>query len=122
MKLKLEPIISGIVLAMLIKMLTTPFDIIGLVAVGFVVGYMVNSGPISGLVNSVIVGTTVGAIQTILSTFINSNASFQSFISYGFAGLAPTNFSALIYYLIYFCIIMGISGAIGGTLNKNNWS
>ncbi|MDR2966888.1 MAG: DUF5518 domain-containing protein [Methanobacteriaceae archaeon] len=120
MILKWGPIIIGIVLILLVKMLMAPYDIIGLIAVGFVIGYMVNDGAISGLVNSAIAGTIEAIIGTLIYAFINSYTSFQSFIMHELTNLSLlTALTALLYQLAFFCIIMGISGAIGGSLNKN---
>ena len=121
MILKWGPIIIGIILILLVRMLITPYDIIGLIAVGFVVGYMVNAGAISGLVNSVIAGTIESIIGTLIFTFMNSYTNFQSFIINELTSLTLlTASTALLYQLAFFCIIMGISGGIGGSLNKSN--
>ncbi|MCL2156717.1 MAG: DUF5518 domain-containing protein [Methanobrevibacter sp.] len=119
MIVKFGPIIIGIILALLVKMLMAPFDLIGLIVVGLVVGYMVADGAVSGLVNSVIVGIIEGIVGVLIYAFTNSYTSVQSFIIYELSAYTPmTDLNVIIYYLIYLCVIMGISGAIGGVLNK----
>lgn len=119
MVLKWGPIITGIILVILVKMLMPPYDTIGLIAVGFVVGYMVGAGAMSGLVNSVIVGAIGVIVGTLISSFINSSMDLQSFILYKINALTVMDAStALLFYLGYFSIVMGITGAIGGSVNK----
>jgi len=119
MNIKLGPIVIGIILAILVKMLMAPFDIIGLILVGLVVGYMVADGAVGGLVNSVIVGIIEGIIGVIIYAFTNSFASVQSVLMYEISSYTPiADTTGIIYYLLYLCVIMGISGAIGGVLSK----
>ena len=119
MIVKFGPVAIGIVLIILVKMLMAPFDIIGLVAVGFVVGYMVAAGLFSGMVNSVIVGVFEGIIGVFISLFTNSYNSFLSSVFYELTSFTSVmDLNSLIFYLIHLCLIMGISGAIGGFLSR----
>ena len=120
MVLKLGPMIIGIVLVVTLQLYMPSYSIIGLIGIGFLVGYMAGDGWISGLVNSVIVGTIGSIAVTLISIFINNSFTFfQSFIMYELNTMTlMVALTALFYQLAYFCIVMGISGAIGGILNN----
>jgi len=119
MVLKLGPIIIGIALIILIKFITS-YEIIGLIGVGFLVGYMTGGGAMTGLINSVIVGTMGSIFETIILIFMNSSVNPYSFIINELTSLTlMVALTTLVYSLMYFCIVMGIAGAIGGALNNS---
>jgi uncharacterized membrane protein YeaQ/YmgE (transglycosylase-associated protein family) len=120
MVLKLGPVIIGIILVIGLEFIMSS-NIIGLIVIGFLVGYMASDGEVIGLINSVIVGTVGSIAITLIHAFMNSYAHFQSFIIYELTSLTlMAALTLLLYQLAHYCIIMGIAGAIGGALNKGN--
>jgi len=117
----LGPVVIGIVMIMVVKIFMPHNLIIGLIGIGFLVGYMVGDGPIMGLIASVLVGTVECVIGTFISVFTDY-AGFQSFVIFDpFNFTLTADLTGFLFYLIYLCIVMGLSGAIGGFLNKKKF-
>ena len=116
---KWSAVIVGFILAVIVKSFFAPYEFIGLLIVGFITGYIAHDGAIGGLWNAAV----AGALGTILSAilFILA-ATFGGSIAGIFGGLAGFTVSgvasifAIIGDLIYYAIVMGITGAIGGAL------
>jgi len=123
---KLTPIIIGIILSIFLYMSTFQEIIIclGLVSVGIIVGFMI--GGADGIFYSVIVGFATEIIRLTIDfvglksfTFTNQFPFFLSLL-YNFTGLTPvTNLSTYLFYFMYWCVFLGIGGAVGGYLNKS---
>ena len=116
--LKVGPIIIGIILIILLNFITS-YSIICLIGVGFLVGYMAGGGAIIGLINSAIVGTIGSIVETLIFTVMNSHVNIYSFIINELANLTlMATLTILTSSLAYFCVVMGIAGAIGGALSS----
>nr|WP_231624202.1 hypothetical protein [Methanobrevibacter arboriphilus] len=63
------------------------------------------------MVNAAVAGSLGTIIAAILFTIIGLFGGLAGFVVFGFAGLI-----AVIVNLIYYAIIMGITGAIGGSV------
>ena len=116
---KWSAVIIGFILAVIVKSFFAPYEFIGLLIVGFITGYIAHDGMIGGLWNAAVagaLGTIICAILFILA------ATFGGSIAGIFGGLAGFTISgvasiiAIIENLIYYAIVMGITGAIGGAL------
>ncbi len=114
----------GFILAIMVKAFFAPYEFIGLLIVGFITGYIAHSGALGGLWNAALAGafgTIVGAILFILiATFGGSFARIFG----GLTGFTISGFASIITIiesLIYYAIVMGITGAFGGAIaSKNN--
>ena len=87
--------------------------------VGFITGYLAREGTMGGLWNASVagaLGTIIGAFLFILvATFGGSFLGlFGGLTGFTFSGLA--SLSAIIMDLIYYAIVMGITGAVGGAI------
>jgi len=116
---KWSAVIVGFILAVIVKSFFAPYEFIGLLIVGFITGYIAHDGMMGGLWNAAVagaLGTIICAILFILA------ATFGGSIAGIFGGLAGFTISgvasifAIISNLIYYAIVMGITGAIGGIL------
>lgn len=114
----------GFILAIMVKAFFAPYEFIGLLLVGFITGYIAHSGALGGLWNAALAGafgTIVGAILFILiATFGGAFAGIFG----GLTGFTISGFASIITIiesLIYYAIVMGITGAFGGAIaSKNN--
>ena len=108
----------------MVKAFFAPYEFIGLLIVGFITGYIAHSGALGGLWNAALAGafgTIVGAILFILiATFGGAFAGIFG----GLTGFTISGFASIITIiesLIYYAIVMGITGAFGGAIaSKNN--
>ena len=89
--------------------------------VGLIVGYICHDGAISGMWNAAVAGafgTIVAAILfVIIATF--GGALFGIFGGLvGFTVSGITTVFIVLGYLIYYAIVMGIAGGVGGLLSS----
>ena len=110
---KWGPVLIGFILAVIIKSLSLSwsYEIIGLLIIGFIVGYLAKEGAFGGLVNAAIAGSLGTIILAILISIVGLFIGLAGFAVFGFVGLI-----AVILNLIYYAIIMGVTGAIGGSI------
>lgn len=116
---KWSAVIVGFILAVCVKSFFAQYEFIGLLIVGFITGYIAHSGALGGLWNAAVAGA-LGTIVT-AALFILA-ATFGGTIFGIFGGLTGFTISGLatiptiIGYLIYYAIVMGITGAVGGAI------
>jgi len=116
---KWSAVTVGFILAVIVKSFFAPYEFIGLLIVGFITGYIAHDGALGGLWNAAVAGAFGTIISAILFIII---ATFGGSIVGIFGGLTGFTISgiasiiAIIENLIYYAIVMGITGAIGGTL------
>ncbi|MBZ9571714.1 DUF5518 domain-containing protein [Methanobrevibacter sp. TMH8] len=110
---KWGPVIIGFILTIILAALNLSwaYETIGLLIIGFIVGYLAKEGAWGGLVNAAIAGSLGTIIAAILLAIVGLFGGVAGLAIFGFAGLL-----AVIVSLIYYAIIMGITGAIGGSL------
>lgn len=110
---KWGPVFIGFILAVIIKSLglSMAYETIGLLIIGFIVGYLAHEGAWGGLANAAVAGSLGTIIAAILLTIVGLFGGIAGFAIFGFAGLI-----AVVVNLIYYAIIMGITGAVGGSL------
>jgi len=107
------PVFIGFILAVIAKSLSLSwtYETIGLLIIGFIVGYLAKEGAWGGLVNAAVAGSLGTIIVAIFLLILGLFGGLAGFVIFGFAGLI-----AVIVNLIYYAIIMGITGAVGGSI------
>ncbi len=120
---KWSAVIVGFILAIIVKAFFAPYEFVGLLIVGFITGYIAHSGPLSGLWNAALagaLGTIFGAILFILVVTFGGSLTgiFGGLTGFTLSGI--TSLVAIIESLIYYAIVMGITGAIGGAIASKN--
>jgi hypothetical protein len=120
---KWKVVIIGFILAVIVKAFFARYEFIGLLIVGFITGYIAHSGMLGGLWNAAVAGafgTIVSAILFVLATTIGG--SFLGIFG-GLTGFTISGISSIFLVigdLIYYAIVMGITGAIGGAIASKN--
>ena len=116
---KWNAVIIGFILAVIVKSFFSHYEFIGLLIVGFIVGYIAHSGIFGGLWNATVagaLGTIVCAVLfIIIATFGGSLLGIFGGLT-GFTISGISSIAAVISELIYYAIVMGITGAIGGAI------
>lgn len=116
---KWSAVIVGFILAVFVKSFFAQYEFVGLLIVGFITGYIAHSGALGGLWNAAVagaLGTIVTAILFILvATFGGSLFGIFGGLT-GFTISGITSITVIIGYLIYYAIVMGITGAVGGAI------
>ncbi len=120
---KWKAVIIGFILAVIVKSFFSHYEFIGLLIVGFITGYIARSGAFGGLWNAAVagaLGTIVSAVLFILATTLGGGL-FGIFGGItGFTTSGIISLTAIIPVLIYYAIVMGITGAFGGAIASKN--
>ena len=116
---KWSAVLVGFILAVFVKSFFAQYEFVGLLIVGFITGYIAHDGALSGLWNAALagaLGTIITAILFILvATFGGSFlGAFGGLTGFTISGIA--SLFTIIGDLIYYAIVMGITGAIGGAI------
>ena len=116
---KWSAVIIGFLLAVIVKSFFAPYEFIGLLIVGFITGYIAHDGAIGGLWNAAVagaLGTIIAAILFIIASTLGGSIAgiFGGLAGFTISGVA--SIFAIIGNLIYYAIVMGITGALGGAL------
>ena len=116
---KWSAVFIGFILAIIVKAFFAPYEFIGLLIVGFITGYIAHSGILGGLWNAALagaLGTILAAVLFILvATFGGSFAGLFGGLT-GFTISGVTRLIAVVETLLYYAIVLGITGAVGGAL------
>ena len=116
---KWSAVFIGFILAVVVKSFFAQYEFIGLLIVGFITGYIAHSGALGGLWNAAVAGALGTIISAILCVLV---ATFGGSLFGIFGGLTGFTISGIasiftvIGYLIYYAIVMGITGAFGGAI------
>lgn len=116
---KWSAVFIGFILAVIVKSFFAQYEFIGLLIVGFITGYIAHSGILGGLWNAAVagaLGTIICAVLFILlATFGGSLVGiFGGLTGFTISGVA--SIITIIESLIYYAIVMGITGAFAGAL------
>lgn len=116
---KWNAVIIGFILAIIVKSFFAHYEFVGLLLVGFITGYLAHDGAISGLWNAAVagaLGTIIAAALFILAITFGGSlfGLFGGLTGFTISGLS--SISIIIGDLIYYAIVMGITGAIGGII------
>lgn len=116
-------VLVGFILAVIIKAFFAPYEFVGLLIVGFITGYIAHSGALGGLWNAALAGALGTIISAILFILVVTFGSSMTGIFGGLTGFTVsgvTGILTVIESLIYYAIVMGITGAIGGAIASKN--
>lgn len=120
---KWKAVIVGFILAVFVKSFFSHYEFFGLLIVGFITGYIAHSGALGGLWNAAVagaLGTIISAVLFVLAaTFGGSFLGIFGGLT-GFTISGITGITAIITELIYYAIVMGITGAVGGAIASND--
>ena len=116
---KWSAVFVGFILAIFVKSFFAQYEFVGLLIVGFITGYIAHDGALSGLWNAALagaLGTIITAILFILVVTFGGSllGTFGGLTGFTISGIA--SLFTIIGYLIYYAIVMGITGAIGGAI------
>lgn len=114
-----KAVIIGFILAMIVKIYLAHYEFIGLLFVGLITGYIAKSGVLGGLWNAALagaLGTIIGAMLFIVIATVGGSALGLFGGLTGFTVSGISSLSVIIDDLIYYAIVMGITGAIGGLI------
>ena len=116
---KWSAVIIGFLLAVAVKSFFAQYEFVGLLIVGFITGYIAQEGALGGMWNAAVagaLGTIVCAILfVIIATFGGSLFGiFGGLTGFTLSGL--TSVTIIVGYLIYYAVVMGITGAVGGAI------
>ena len=118
---KWSAVFIGFILAMTVKIFFSQYEFAGLLIVGFIVGFIAHSGIFGGMWNAALagaLGTIIAAIIFII--MVTFGGSFTGLFG-GLTGFTVSGVSSLFVVigdLVYYGIIMGITGAIGGLISS----
>lgn len=118
---KWSAVIIGFIMTLFVQLFFAHYQFIGLMIVGFLVGYMAHSGAMGGLWNAAVAGafgTIVGAVLFIILVTVGGS---QIGVLGGLTGFTLSGFASIIEIvknLIYYAIVMGITGALGGAISS----
>ena len=122
---KWKAVIIGFVLAMMVKSFFAHYEFIGLLLVGFITGYIAKDGALGGLWNAAVAGALGTIVCAILFILIATFGGSLFGIFGGLTGFTISGLSSLVVIieeLIYYAIVMGITGAFGGILSSKKTS
>lgn len=116
---KWKAVIIGFILAIIVQSFFARYEFIGLLIVGFITGYIAHDGALGGLWNAAVagsLGTIIGAVLFIITATFGGSllGIFGGLTGFTISGLA--SITTIITEIIYYAIVMGITGAIGGAI------
>lgn len=119
---KMSSVLLGFILTLIVYLFFGRYEFWGLLIVGFIVGYVANEGILGGMWNAALsgaFGTIVAAVLFILLITIGGTALMGPLGGLtGFTVSGIASLFAVIYEIIKYMIVMGITGAAGGALRK----
>ena len=120
---KTSAVLIGFILTIVVKLFFAQYEFVGLLIIGFITGYLAHSGALGGLWNAALAGALATILSAILFVLV---ATFGGILAGPFGGLTGftisgiTSLIAVIESLIYYAIVMGITGAVGGALSPKD--
>lgn len=119
---KMSSVLLGFILTLIVYLFFGRYEFWGLLIVGFIVGYAAHEGILGGMWNAALAGafgTIVSAILFILLVTIGGTALMGPLGGLtGFTISGISSLFAVIFEIIKYMIVMGITGAAGGALSK----
>ena len=119
---KMSSVFIGFLLTLVVYLFFGRYEFWGLLIVGFIVGYIAHEGILGGMWNAALAGAFGSIVATflfILLVTIGGTALMGPLG--GLTGFTVSGISSLfiiIYNIIKYMIVMGITGAAGGALSK----
>ena len=118
---KWSAVIVGFILTVLVRAFFSPYEFIGLLIIGFIVGYIAHAGIIGGIWNAAVAGAFGTIVTAILFIILATVGGSLAGILGGLAGFTISGAMSLLEVvkgIIYYMIVMGITGALGGALSR----
>ena len=119
---KMNSVILGFLLTLVVYLFFGHYEFWGLLIVGFIVGYIAHEGILGGMWNAALAGafgTIVASLLFVLLVTIGGTALMGPLGGLtGFTISGISSFFVIVYNIIKYMIIMGITGALGGALTK----
>ena len=118
---KWSAVIIGFILAVFVRAFFGHYEFIGLLIVGFIVGYIAHSGILGGMWNAAVAGAFGTIVCDILFIILVTAGGSMTGILGGLTGFTVSGAVGLmdiISQLIYYAIVMGITGAVGGAISS----
>ena len=121
---KMNAVVLGFILTLAVYLFFGHYEFWGLLIVGFIVGYIAHEGILGGMWNAALAGafgTIVSAFLFIILITVGGTALMGPLG--GLAGFTVSGIASLfevVYEIIKYMIVMGITGAVGGALSKQN--
>ncbi|MBQ6813030.1 MAG: DUF5518 domain-containing protein [Methanobrevibacter sp.] len=118
---KTSAVLLGFLLTLVVYLFFGRYEFYGLLIVGFIVGYIAHQGALGGMWNAALagaLGTIISAVLFIILVTFGGSALMGPLG--GLTGFTVSGISSIIgvvYEIIKYMIIMGITGAIGGLLS-----
>ena len=119
---KWSAVIIGFILAVFVKAFFGHYEFIGLLIVGFIVGYIAHSGALGGMWNAAVAGAFGTIVSAVLFIIVATAGGSLVGPLGGLTGFTVSGVMSLfevIKDLIYYAIVMGITGAVGGAISSN---
>ncbi len=119
---KMSSVLLGFILTLIVYLFFGRYEFWGLLIVGFIVGYVAHEGILGGMWNAALAGafgTIVAAFLFILLVTVGGTALMGPLGGLtGFTISGISSLFAVIFEIIKYMIVMGITGAAGGALSK----
>ena len=119
---KMSSVVIGFLLTLIVYLFFGHYEFWGLLIVGFIVGYIANEGILGGMWNAALAGAFGSIVAAILFILLNTiGGTVLMGPLGGLTGFTVSGIASLIevvYQIIKYMIIMGITGAAGGALSK----
>lgn len=118
---KTSAVLLGFLLTLVVYLFFGRYEFYGLLIVGFIVGYIAHQGALGGMWNAALAGafgTIISAVLFIILVTFGGSALMGPLG--GLTGFTVSGISSLIgvvYEIIKYMIVMGITGAVGGLLS-----
>ena len=118
---KMSSVLLGFILTLIVYLFFGRYEFWGLLIVGFIVGYVAHEGILGGMWNAALAGafgTIVAAFLFILLVTVGGTALMGPLGGLtGFTISGISSLFAVIFEIIKYMIVMGITGAVGGALS-----
>lgn len=113
----------GFILAVLVKTCFANYEFLGLLVVGFIVGALAKDGIVGGVWNAAVAGAFGTIVTSIIFILMATFGGALVGVFGGLVGFTVSGISSLVVIimdLIYYAIVMGIAGGVGGALTSRN--
>jgi len=117
---KWSAVITGFILTLIVSLFFSRYEFIGLLIVGFIVGYLAHDGIIGGMWNAALAGAFGTIVTSILFIIlVTFGGTLLKGVLGGIIGFTVSGMGsliAIIHNIIKYAIIMGIAGVAGGAI------
>ena len=115
---KMSVVTLGFLLTLVVYLFFGNYEFFGLMIVGFIVGYIAKDGILGGLWNAALAGSLGTIIMAVLFIILITIGLLGGLVGFTFTGIGSLGY--VIYKIIYYAIVMGITGALGGAIARKD--